>query len=104
VRRAIAAGLARGDARLDRVAAGLGMRPRTLQRRLEAERLTYSDLLETVRQDLALAMIREGTLPLGAIAGILGYGRPAAFTRAVRRWTGRPPSRLRTDAMRGTAV
>jgi AraC-like DNA-binding protein len=76
---------------VERVAHAAGTSIRTFQRRLLAEKTTFSDLLETVRRDLALAGLATGNTSAGAIAGALGYGQQSSLTRAVRRWTGTPP-------------
>ncbi|MGY4719482.1 AraC family transcriptional regulator [Naumannella cuiyingiana] len=81
--------------RLEAVAATLGMHPRTLQRRLAREGLRFADLVDEVRRDNALDLIRRTDLQFRQIADLVGLSEPAALTRLVRRWTGRNPSAVR---------
>jgi AraC-like DNA-binding protein len=76
-----------GDApTLDRVAAGLHVSPRTLQRRLTAEGTSFATLLDESRRELAAVWLREGRLSRTEIAYLLGFSHPSSFSRAVRRW------------------
>ena len=78
------------------LAAGLtGSSIRTLQRRLAEEGTSYSQLLEELRHDLALYLLRNPDLQASEISRELGYRDPAIFTRAFRRWTGQTPSQYR---------
>jgi AraC-like DNA-binding protein len=83
---------------LDRVAAVAGMSRRTLQRHLTEERTSLSVLIEETRRNEALRRLQMTGEPLGALSSALGYSQQSALTRAVRRWTGQAPSRLRTGA------
>ena len=74
------------------------MTPRTLHRRLVDEGTSFRVILEDLRHRLAVDQLTNGTASIEEIAYILGYSDPANFRRAVRRWTGRPPSRIRQDA------
>ncbi|TNF83232.1 MAG: AraC family transcriptional regulator [Acidobacteria bacterium] len=78
------------------LAAGLtGSSVRTLQRRLAEGGTSYSQLLEELRHDLALYLLRDPDLQASEISRELGYRDPAIFTRAFRRWTGQTPSQYR---------
>ena len=70
---------------------------RTLQRRLDEEGVTYSQLLEDLRHDLAIYLLRDRDRQVSEISQELGYREPAIFTRAFRRWTGVTPSQYRRD-------
>jgi AraC-like DNA-binding protein len=72
-----------------------GMSPRSLQRRLGAEGLSYARLVDQVRFADACRMLASGDAPLIEIAFDLGYSDPAHFTRAFRRWAGITPSAYR---------
>lgn len=91
VRQAIARNLADNAARLDAVAAELGMTARTLQRRLEAASTNYRDELDATRALMAERFLRDSTLPLTEIALRLGFSEQSAFTHAFRKWTGQSP-------------
>ncbi|WP_370218618.1 AraC family transcriptional regulator [Thalassolituus sp.] len=82
---------------LSKVASRLNMAPWTLRRRLQSEGMTYQDVLNATRKDLAISYIKETSLTLGEIAYLLGFGSAAAFQRAFRRWTGEAPGRVREN-------
>ncbi|MCO5977790.1 AraC family transcriptional regulator [Ideonella oryzae] len=81
------------------VARALGLHPRALQRRLAAQGTHFSALLDAHRHALALTLLRQGTLPLAALARQLGYADQSVFNQAFRRWTGQSPGRLRRQAL-----
>ncbi|OJU84469.1 MAG: hypothetical protein BGO06_13500 [Shinella sp. 65-6] len=71
----------------------LGISSRTLQRRLEKEGLTISDLTRTHRQELAATMLSAGNARMADVAQALGYADGAAFCRAFKVWKGHAPSK-----------
>lgn len=87
-----------GDTDIDGAARLAGLGRRTLQRRLDAEGLTYRTLLDRVRMDRARALMHETGAPLSEIADLVGYSDPAHFTRAFRRRFGLSPSADRATA------
>jgi AraC-like DNA-binding protein len=76
-------------------ARALGVSTRTLKRKLAAEGVTFSTLLEAERHRRALELLRAPQLSLEQIAQQLGYSTLANFARAFRRWTGETPARRR---------
>lgn len=91
VRRVLLENLARGEPTAATVARELGLSARTLQRRLRAEGTWVRGILDAVRGELALALLREPGIGIAEIAYFLGYSEPAAFHRSFRRWTGQTP-------------
>jgi AraC-like DNA-binding protein len=87
--------LSEGYPALEQIAAELRLSTGAVQRELQQEGLAYKDLVEEVRRDLAFAYMRQRQLPLSEIAFLLGYSELSAFSRAVRRWTGESPRRVR---------
>lgn len=83
--------LENGDVSLEGVSAHLGLHPRTLRRRLVAEGTSHAALLDGLRQERALDLLREGR-SISDTTIALGFSEPAAFRRAFRRWTGNNPS------------
>ncbi|CAN7761680.1 AraC family transcriptional regulator [Variovorax sp. LjRoot290] len=57
---------------------------RTLHRRLDAEGLTFSNLLDLVRSDLVRRHLRDSDLPLGEVAELLGFSGPSSFSHWFR--------------------
>ena len=72
-----------------------GTTVRTLQRRLAAQNTTYTQLLDELRHDLAIYLLRDPKREAADISRELGYRDPAILTRAFRRWTGQTPSQYR---------
>jgi len=93
VRAAIGDELRRGDVDIERVARRVGVTPRSLQRRLRDDGTSYRELVDAIRHQRAIDLIRRG-LPFGDIAEHLGFSEARAFRRAFRRWTGLVPSAI----------
>jgi AraC-like DNA-binding protein len=83
------------DASADRVARALHMSARTLQRRLEGEGTSFTEVLDGTREELARALLADPALSLGEIGYRIGFADLASFSRAFRRWTGMPPGQFR---------
>jgi AraC-like DNA-binding protein len=96
IENAIASLLPHGTANVDEVARRLGMSRRTLARRLAAQGLTFSQVLNRLRSDLAQRHIRDSDLSISQIAWLLGYQEVSALTHAFKRWTGKTPREMRT--------
>ena len=82
-------------ANIEVVAEAMGTSVRTLQRRLRATGLTYSEVLQRARRAAAQRMLKDRRAGIGEIARALGYSDPAHFTRAFQRWTGSTPRDFR---------
>lgn len=76
-------------------ARGLGLTERTLARRLQAQGLSFSGLLDEARRAAALQALAHTQRPLAEIGQALDYAEPSVFNRAVRRWTGSTPGAWR---------
>jgi len=100
VENAIAPILPHGKARAPEIAAQFGVSPRTLMRRLAAEGLTFSTVLDRLRADLARRYLQDKDLPISKIAWMLGYREVSAFTHAYKRWTGKTPRQARAPEKR----
>lgn len=72
-----------------------GVSERTLQRRLHDAQVSYRMLLDQVRLEQALTMLRETNTHVTDIAYDLGFSDAAHFTRAFRRWTALSPREYR---------
>jgi len=89
--------LPHGNAERQNVANALGMSTRTLSRRLAEEDTTFEDVVDRLRQSLALQYIKERELSLSQIAWLIGYEGSTSLNHAFRRWTGRSPSAMRSE-------
>jgi AraC-like DNA-binding protein len=77
------------------VARELGVSRRTLQRRLTGEGVSYQQVLEQARRELASHYLLRSTLDLSETAYLLGYEDANSFFRAFHQWEGESPSRWR---------
>jgi AraC-like DNA-binding protein len=83
------------EAKMDAVAPALGMSVRGLRRHLRENGVTYQELLDQMRRDLAVDYLRNSPLTVEQIAQLVGYGEAASFRKAFRKWTGKPPGEFR---------
>jgi len=95
--------LASGESPEEDVAKDLHMSRRTLQRKLAEADLTYQQLVDDTRRDLALRYIEDAGKSITEITFLLGFSGQSAFTRAFRRWTGRSPTDYRSKGRKGAA-
>jgi AraC-like DNA-binding protein len=86
--------------RLEDVAAEMRVSTRTLQRRLLAERITFQNLTEEARRELARHYLLQSSLELNETAYLLGYEDPNSFFRAFQRWEGTSPGEWRSARCR----
>lgn len=84
-----------GNPVVEEVAEAIGMARWTLQRRLADAGLSYSDVVDLVRRDLACLHLRQPHVAVAEIGFMLGYSEVSAFSRAFRRWTGLSPQAFR---------
>ncbi len=80
-----------GDCSIESVAASLNLHPRTLQTKLQQQGLSYRQLLQDTRQDLAEQFLRHQSLSITDLALQLGYSEVAVFSRHFKKWTGLSP-------------
>jgi AraC-like DNA-binding protein len=84
-----------GRASIAQTARSMGLNVRTLQRRLAAEQHEFSEVLNSVRRDLALRHLDNPSVSLTHVAGLLGYRQPSSFTRWFAAEFGVSPSKWR---------
>lgn len=90
--------LATGVLDLELIAEQLALHPRTLQRHLAAQGTSFAELIDQVRQDEAERYLRDTAMPLGQLAGLLGFSEQSVLSRACRRWFDASPSQVRRDS------
>ncbi len=98
VENAIVPLLPHGKARAPDVARRLGVSQRTSARRLSLEGLTFSEVLDSLRCDLARRYLADEKLSISRIAWLLGFQEVSSFTNAFKRWTGTTPRQARVIA------
>lgn len=92
---AVRACLESGDVRARAIAKRMCTTPRTLQRRLAERGLSLRMVIDRVREQHALALLRDPSVPMTDVSERLGFSEPRAFRRAFSRWTGLSPDRYR---------
>jgi len=81
----------------DATAKLLDVNARSLRRQLQQQGISFRELLDELRTQLALKYLRNTHLPVEEIALALGFSDAASFRRAFNRWTGKAPSQIREE-------
>ena len=81
---------------LQDVARELGLGARTLQRRLTDAGITFQQVVEETRHDLAHHYLKQRSVEVNEIAFLLGFEDANSFFRAFQAWEGTSPSEWRT--------
>ena len=89
--------LSSGNCSKQRVASEMAMSPSALQQKLAQLDSSFQDLLNQVRQSLALAYMEQARVSITEMSFLLGFSDTSSFTRAFRRWTGKSPRDYRRD-------
>ncbi|WJM85107.1 helix-turn-helix domain-containing protein [Dickeya chrysanthemi] len=84
-----------GDVSMQVVSRKLAVSTRTLQRRLQNEGTSFQQILDNVRQSLALHYLRNTTMSSAEISFLLGFEDSNSFARAFQSWTGKTPQAMR---------
>jgi len=82
---------------IEKVAKEMCVSVRTLQNRLEAEGVVFSNLVRDLRERLAKKYLREN-YSVEQITYLLGFSEPSAFRKAFKKWSGLTPREYRESA------
>jgi len=96
VRAAVRQRIAEG-ASLEAVARRLELSARTLQRRLTEQGITFLQLVDDERRELALQLLAAPATSAAEVAFAVGFSEQSAFHRAFVRWTGKTPGAWRRE-------
>ncbi|WP_449433524.1 AraC family transcriptional regulator [Pseudomonas putida] len=97
VRKSLYLLLPMGRATIEQVAQSQGMNVRTLQRRLEEDGASFTELISSVRRDLVIRYLENPGNSLGRISDMLGYSMPNSFTRWFISQFGMTPAAWRSE-------
>lgn len=75
----------------------------TLHRKLEQEGVTFRQIRDGLRRDLAIDRLTHSGLSINTLAAELGFAEPSAFHRAFKQWTGLRPGDYRRGAIEPAA-
>jgi len=81
---------------LQDVAQELGLSARTLQRRLTDSGITFQQVVEETRRELARHYLKQRAVELNEAAFLLGFADANSFFRAFQNWEGTSPGEWRT--------
>ncbi|MCV2893235.1 AraC family transcriptional regulator [Lentibacter sp. XHP0401] len=88
-----------GEARLSEAASRLHMSPRSLQRGLTSEGLSFQILLKQARLKAAKTYLAHPDISTAEIAYLLAFRDTNSFFRAFQSWTGTTPNKARQNAL-----
>ena len=84
-----------GHSSIEVAASKLAMSPRTLQRHLAKESVSFQTILNGTRKELAQHYLSNSAISTGEISYLLGYQDSNSFQRAFKDWTGMTPGEYR---------
>jgi AraC-like DNA-binding protein len=87
--------LPKGQCSLQAVAHLLGLKERSLQRRLKREATTFQRVLDQARQSIAQQYLKTTATDLTVLAQLLGYADLSIFSKAFKKWFGISPSQYK---------
>lgn len=88
--------LAVKDTNLDSVANNLHISPRTLNRKLNQQEVSFRRLFDKYRLELSMTLLNQNDGNIPCMAHELGFSDSSAFSRAFKNWTGHSPTELRS--------
>lgn len=91
VREIIGQLLSSGESSIDQVAATLNMHPRILQKKLQQQGTSYSQLKQGARLEIARQHLSSQSMSVTDLALNLGYAEVSVFSRNFKKWTGLSP-------------
>lgn len=86
-----------GEASTHSVSQKLAVSTRTLQRRLQDEGTSFQQVLDSVRESLAVHYLRNTNMSGAEISFLLGFEDANSFSRAFLMWTGKTPQSVREN-------
>ncbi|MEO1243271.1 MAG: AraC family transcriptional regulator [Pseudomonadota bacterium] len=88
-----------GDIGIKTISEKMGMSRQTLFRKLKAEDVTFAQVLDDLRREMAMNYLTGKKVSVNETAYLVGFSDPASFSRAFKRWTGINPRAARQNAI-----
>ena len=76
---------------LEEAAEHMGLTPQTLRRRLKKNGMSFHQIKEDTRRDMAINLLSAGKLRVEEVAFRAGFSEASTFCRAFKNWTGMTP-------------
>jgi len=86
---------------LNKCADDLHISNSTLKRKLKKDGVSFSDIAQQVRKDIAFQLLQNPLVPVSSIAYQVGFANPATFYRCFKTWTGLTPAEFRSKDQHG---
>ncbi len=80
---------------LETVADLFNLTPRTLQRRLSSEKITFRQIMDDLKKQLSYMLMQHHRFSVTDVSYVLGYSEPAAFIHSFKKWYGDSPDKVR---------
>lgn len=77
------------------IASDLNVSKRTLQRRLQQQELSFTELRDRVRLNYVLPLLTANEISIDRLSSMLDFSDRTSFTLAFKRWTGLSPNAFR---------
>ena len=103
LREAIVQNAAQGEFRASAAASRADLSLRAAQRLAAHYGESLTGLISKIRAASAKQFLSDRSIPIEAVASLVGYSDDRAFRRAFKRWTGQSPSEFRTELIRITS-
>lgn len=78
----------------------LGISEQTLRRKLHLEGISYQQIKDNLRLDIANKLLTKRNLTIAEISQHLNFSEPRAFSRAYTKWTGETPKTYRVKKIK----
>jgi AraC-like DNA-binding protein len=83
---------------IENVAENLHMSIRNMQHLLKKEGITFREIYNNVRKELAKSYLAEKHYTIDDISYLLGFSEPSVFRKAFKAWTGMTPGNFRSSS------
>lgn len=84
------------------IARTMGVSRPTLYRQLRREGVSFEAVVDAIRHRMARHYLEGGRVSVAETAYLTGFSDAGAFSRAYKRWTGRPPGQRRVTGRAGS--
>ncbi len=95
VKKAILSVMQNGPPDMSSISKCLGIAERTLHRALQERGVQFTEIVRSLRYQLARSYLADSNISLLELSLVLGYADQSVFTRAFKKWSGQSPLQWR---------